>query len=356
MTLRIIIIYHEERSSISGSMQRVVIEVNEPGRCDNDIFELMRSKRYFYRMESLTGGQLYRLSDHYGEGSILRKHVGEGIVYYATTYERASYKMSDKLLLSRSTFELILVMEGTCHMRVLPSEEWQEFAKGDLILFQSTPEISIIETRATRFSSISLELDLTIPDLHDEWKEPLQRHLSSCLNGGYMTVLKAPERVISMFRQIATMTGLEKADRYFQWKGLSYLIFSECLEWAARSGGQAKSRIVLTEADQLALLHIRDQLASEPDQVPTLAELSRQCCMNTTKLKQGFKQLFQTSISSYMLELKVAEGKRQLQETSKSITHIALELGYSNPSKFSALFKKMEGMTPREWRRRYDRN
>ncbi|GBF74952.1 hypothetical protein PA598K_03325 [Paenibacillus sp. 598K] len=320
---------------------------------DDDPFEVMRANRLLHRIETAMGGQRYRLSERYGSGYILRRRVGEGIVFCATTYERVQYTLPDSRVWLRPMFEMILIVEGGCSYRFRPSEEWHEFARGDLIFYQTDPDVSAVEMKTNGFVSISLELDPTLLELSEDANVPWQQHLSDCLGGTRMVVTRAPERIIARFRQLSTMEGLERAERYFQWKGLTFQVLSECLDWASRSGDGDRARIPLTQEDRQALERVRQALEREPDRSPSLAELSRLSCMNATKVKQGFKQLYHTSISMYTLESKVAAGKRKLLESNDSITDIAVELGYSNPSKFSAIFKKLEGMTPREWRGRY---
>ena len=43
---------------------------------------------------------------------------------------------------------------------------------------------------------------------------------------------------------------------------------------------------------------------------------------------------------------------KQLKETDKNISDIALSLGYANPSKFSAAFTAVYGILPKEYRKR----
>jgi AraC family transcriptional regulator len=68
---------------------------------------------------------------------------------------------------------------------------------------------------------------------------------------------------------------------------------------------------------------------------------------------RAFKR--QTGYSPHGLasHLSVEEAKLLLRETRRSITDIAMELGYSSPAHFSARFRQLAGMSPTEWRATY---
>ena len=84
----------------------------------------------------------------------------------------------------------------------------------------------------------------------------------------------------------------------------------------------------------------------------TLNELSEKFCIPLTSMKNCFKGIYGTSIYSYLRVYRMQTAAYMLRKTSQSITTIAANVGYSNPSKFSAAFKKVMGMPPMEYRKR----
>ncbi len=68
-----------------------------------------------------------------------------------------------------------------------------------------------------------------------------------------------------------------------------------------------------------------------------------------------FSRLFQKqlgkSYSAYLTSIRVREAAKELMNSSKSITDIALETGFVYVSNMTAVFKKEIGMTPREYRK-----
>lgn len=54
---------------------------------------------------------------------------------------------------------------------------------------------------------------------------------------------------------------------------------------------------------------------------------------------------------AYFTQYRIKIAQRLLKETDLNVSTIANELGYSNASKFSFIFKKNIGLSPRDWRR-----
>ena len=91
------------------------------------------------------------------------------------------------------------------------------------------------------------------------------------------------------------------------------------------------------------------------EQPPSLQALARQVGLNDYKLKQGFRQLFDTTVFGYVQTCRMAQAQRLLQERELSIAHIADRVGHASPSQFCHAFKRHVGLTPSEYRRQFGR-
>jgi AraC-like DNA-binding protein len=74
---------------------------------------------------------------------------------------------------------------------------------------------------------------------------------------------------------------------------------------------------------------------------------------NATKLKKGFKILYNTTINQYLRNERLNRAKILLAEENLSIKEISEEVGYSNKSIFSKRFKEKFGVLPSTFLRRY---
>ncbi|UFH53741.1 AraC family transcriptional regulator [Spirosoma sp. KNUC1025] len=81
----------------------------------------------------------------------------------------------------------------------------------------------------------------------------------------------------------------------------------------------------------------------------TLTQLSRFCVLNEFKVKKGFKQVFGTTVFSYVRQLRMEYAGRLLRDSSMSVDDVADALGYEHAQHFSIAFKKYTGLTPSQY-------
>lgn len=84
------------------------------------------------------------------------------------------------------------------------------------------------------------------------------------------------------------------------------------------------------------------------DDIASAAAISGRECLRTFNLC-----LHETPIE-YLTNYRINMAKEMLKVTSKSITDIALEVGFSNAAYFTKVFKQVRGITPKEYRKLYE--
>jgi AraC-like DNA-binding protein len=129
---------------------------------------------------------------------------------------------------------------------------------------------------------------------------------------------------------------------YLEGKGLELLaLMIDRFEEAEQA---ASPRLSQWDVDRLQ--RARGILIGRYRAPPRLPELAREVGLNEAKLKAGFRTLFGCSVFSYLRSHRMLEARRLLRETSYNVTEVALQVGYENPSKFAAAFRKQFGMSP----------
>jgi AraC-like DNA-binding protein len=88
------------------------------------------------------------------------------------------------------------------------------------------------------------------------------------------------------------------------------------------------------------------RLVERLDAPPTLAELAREVGFNETKLKGAFRTRFGVPVFAHLRRLRMEEARRLLLTRRFNVTEVATRVGYANPSKFAAAFRKHFGMSP----------
>ncbi|MCG8483685.1 MAG: AraC family transcriptional regulator [Clostridia bacterium] len=114
-------------------------------------------------------------------------------------------------------------------------------------------------------------------------------------------------------------------------------------------------KIYMSENDITQIIYASKLIEEHLVTPLSISELSNRININSYKLKVGFKKIFKTTMFDYLREKRVEYAVRQLENTEKSIMSIAQEVGYSNPSNFANIFKKKIGISPSDYRSRYQK-
>lgn len=95
------------------------------------------------------------------------------------------------------------------------------------------------------------------------------------------------------------------------------------------------------------ILQARDILLNNMIDPPSLAEIARQVGVNKTTLNQCFRKIYGVSIFEYLRICRLEMSRDLLQGGKKTVTEIALEVGYSQQSSFTTEFTKYFGQSPK---------
>lgn len=75
--------------------------------------------------------------------------------------------------------------------------------------------------------------------------------------------------------------------------------------------------------------------------------------LNAVYLGQLFKKEMHSSFSQYLNQVRIKKAQQLLLYSNQNINEIADEIGYNNTNYFSKMFKKLNGITPKEFREQY---
>lgn len=98
---------------------------------------------------------------------------------------------------------------------------------------------------------------------------------------------------------------------------------------------------------------IKEYLDQNYQKKITLDQLSERFYINKFYLSKIFCEQYGVTINRYLLELRITQAKRLLRFTSLPVEKIALECGINDPNYFSRLFRRIEGASPGEYRKRW---
>jgi len=150
---------------------------------------------------------------------------------------------------------------------------------------------------------------------------------------------------------LRTMSEIEKEEFYFTLLNAILFQNDESLNEAKKLSSKKKST---REEIYRRLLYAKDFIDCNYSENLTLKKISQVAMLSENHLLRNFSQIFNTSPFQYITQLKIMEAKRQIIETDKSVTEIAICLGYSSLSNFSYYFKNVVGLSPIALRKKGD--
>lgn len=96
---------------------------------------------------------------------------------------------------------------------------------------------------------------------------------------------------------------------------------------------------------------VKDYIEENVHELPELAELTTYAGVSARSLQIGFKQHVGLSPMEYVRNIRMQRAHEQLENavyTGENVTDIAMRWGFYNVGRFSQLYKRMYGQSPRE--------
>ena len=96
---------------------------------------------------------------------------------------------------------------------------------------------------------------------------------------------------------------------------------------------------------------IREYLVSHLDEKVSLEQMAKEAHLNLSVFHLVFSHIYGDTPYAYLKKYKMNLAAQWLSEDKMKIGDIALELGYSNASKFAKAFQSVYGMLPKDYRK-----
>ena len=98
---------------------------------------------------------------------------------------------------------------------------------------------------------------------------------------------------------------------------------------------------------------IKQYLDEHYDEKITLDDLTERFFISKYYLTRVFRKQFGTSISHYLLSIRITKAKQMLRFSDETVENIGYKCGLGAPHYFSRTFKQVEGISPSEYREKW---
>lgn len=97
------------------------------------------------------------------------------------------------------------------------------------------------------------------------------------------------------------------------------------------------------------LHEVRDRILQNLVTPYSIEQLARMAGLNRTKLQEGFKDVFGSTVFAYITQARMEQAKGLIMDGKyPSIAEVASLIGYKNPQHFTAAFKRTFGYLPKD--------
>jgi transcriptional regulator GlxA family with amidase domain len=105
--------------------------------------------------------------------------------------------------------------------------------------------------------------------------------------------------------------------------------------------------------DDAAVARSQQWIAHHYDAQNPVAEMARRSGLAERSFKRRFKAATGYTPIEYVQALRIEEAKQLLEATTDAVETIAQQTGYEDPTSFRRLFKRLAGVTPGRYRKRF---
>lgn len=120
-------------------------------------------------------------------------------------------------------------------------------------------------------------------------------------------------------------------------------LISQVTEYANQNGKDVSQ--VVEKVQRYMEEHLGEEFSRE--------QAAESVYLNPAYLSRLFRRETGYSLTDYLVKIRIAKARIMLEKTNNRVSDVAINVGYANFSHFSKLFKKMTGLTPQEYRKKY---
>ncbi|MBY0481955.1 MAG: helix-turn-helix domain-containing protein [Chitinophagaceae bacterium] len=103
------------------------------------------------------------------------------------------------------------------------------------------------------------------------------------------------------------------------------------------------------------ILKAQEHIEKNIQEKISIDELAKIYAIGRRTFERRFKEATNNTVLEYIQRIKIEAAKRQFETSRKNISEVMYEVGYTDTKAFRDLFKKLTGLTPVEYRNKYNK-
>lgn len=103
------------------------------------------------------------------------------------------------------------------------------------------------------------------------------------------------------------------------------------------------------------ILHAQEYIEMKIEDRITVSDLAEKLALSRRSFERRFRKATNNSVLEYIQRIKMEAAKRSFERSRKNINEVMFEVGYTDNKAFRSVFKKVTGLTPIEYRAKYNK-
>lgn len=88
----------------------------------------------------------------------------------------------------------------------------------------------------------------------------------------------------------------------------------------------------------------------------TIEQLAEMLAMGRRSLERRFKNATSNTVTEYIQRVKIEAAKKSLESSNENVNEVMYKVGYMDPKAFREVFKRVTGLSPVEYKNKYNRD
>ena len=301
--------------------------------------------------------EIYRLNEPIGEGIMRHTHIAKGIelVYSELESYSPNYQAEKKEV---DGLEIMYIVDGHGEFE-LQNRQFASGEKGDVMIFNCKSAVKKAMLGKSGMNCISIILftndvitflneflgtnDFNSSDFFNDIRKSDSVVTFPCgelLEKLFLETIRLPGVFSKYTVRLAVVHAIILLIQKFRCKDSCDVRMKSDTPDAYFSGTTGRK-----------VQNVRRIINSNLEKEISIEEFASKVNLNRTTLQKVFKEMYGLTVNEYRTKARLQLAKNLLVSTDLSITEIAGRCGYANASKFSEVFKRNEGVLPKDWRK-----
>jgi AraC-like DNA-binding protein len=229
-------------------------------------------------------------------------------------------------------YELIVVRRGTLSI-------WENDVRFDV----PRGHALILYPRRRHRGATAFARDLSFYWIH--WVFKPQATPEHIFDVPQLVKVERPEYVAELFHRLLDDRESRKLEPYYAGLMLWQILLE--VRRAPVTLGAPRGSVLAGRAEAYIINHLAERLST--------ARIARALRINPDYLNRVFRDVHGMTVTKYLHRRRLSDAAKLLRESTDSVAEIASACGYSTAAHFRRMFERLNGLSPREYRRLHAR-